>query len=106
MHDIVIWLICLAYITYLYVNTCTHIHTHRYTYSYTHIYTHIHTHTYTYIHKHTYTHSCIWHPGIPFEIRGQQSIKAGEGGFAVTDVQVSVCLSLGVFGDRVIASSM
>jgi len=32
---------------------------------------------------------CIWHVHLPFEIRGKQSIKAGKGGFAITDIQLA-----------------
>ena len=31
---------------------------------------------------------CIWHQYLPFELHGGQSIKAGKGGFAISDVQI------------------
>ncbi len=31
---------------------------------------------------------CVYHNHLPFELRGEKSIKAGKGGFAVTDIQV------------------
>ena len=31
---------------------------------------------------------CIWHQNLPFELHGGQSIKAGKGGFAISDVQI------------------
>jgi hypothetical protein len=31
---------------------------------------------------------CVWHQHLPFELHAGQSIKAGKGGFAVSDVQI------------------
>ncbi len=31
---------------------------------------------------------CVWHPHLPFELHGGQTIKAGKGGFAISDIQI------------------
>lgn len=31
---------------------------------------------------------CVWHQHLPFELHGGQTIKAGKGGFAISDIQI------------------